>query len=141
VNPFFANTIWLAAAVQLLHRELIPPQSLDKVLVSSNFELLCMTYRQFAKYWEMSDTLHNNLTSLEEELKSLKTLDKEVTLGRRMSFDSQSVALSPAKRPFSTVSGPSARDFDDSIGGPEHRRGTVSPSKYECFPSCCGYHR
>lgn len=129
VNPFFANTIWLAAAVQLLHRELLPPQSADKVLISSNFELLCMTYRQFVKYWDMSDTLLNNLASLEEELKNLQTLGKEFSLGRRMSFDSSSASLSATKRAVSTVSGMSARDVDDSNDRPVHRSEVAAPGK------------
>lgn len=127
VNPFFANTIWLAAAVQLLHRELVTPHSADKVLISSNFELLCMSYRQFVNYWDMSDTLQKNLKSLEEELQSLQTLSKDVAFERRLSFDSQPVSLQVAKRASSTVSGLLARDFDDTTGQATRRRKTVSP--------------
>jgi hypothetical protein len=129
VNPFIANTIWLAAAVQLLHRELIPPQSVDKVLICSNFELLCMTYRQFVKYWDISATLQKNLDTLEEELKNLQTLGKEVALERRLSFDSQSVSLQAGKRAVSSASGLSARDFNYPVGGLERSQRTVSPGK------------
>lgn len=131
VNPFFANTIWLAAAVQLLHRELIPPQSLDKVLISSNFELLCMTYRQFVKYWETSDKLQNNLDNLEDELKNLQTLGKDMELGRRLSFDSQSVAARAERRPVSSASGFSVRDFEQAAGGVSQK--TASPGKQQAL--------
>ena len=43
VNPFLANTILLAGAVQLLHRELAPLSGSDKELTNSNFELLSTT--------------------------------------------------------------------------------------------------
>lgn len=130
VNPFIANTIWLAAAVQLLHRELIPAQSPDKVLISSNFELLCMTYGQFVKYWDMSDTLRSNLDTLEKELQSLQTLDKEMVMERRLSFDSQS----RSRREVSTVSGRSAQASQGSATSVERPlQTTISSSKNPYF--------
>ena len=131
VNPFFANTIWLAAAVQLLHRELVPPQSADKLLISSNFELLCLSYRQFVKYWDMSGTLQKNLENLEGEFISLQALGKDVSIERRLSFDSQSIPSRTSRRAASTMSGLSAPDPNDKIDGLE----SMSPGKKEVSPN------
>lgn len=67
VNPFLSNTVWLAAAVQLLHREL-GASGAEKDLASSNFEVLCMTHDQFVSYWNMSNALPQNLQTLGEQL-------------------------------------------------------------------------
>ncbi|RDL38598.1 uncharacterized protein BP5553_02938 [Venustampulla echinocandica] len=67
VNPFMSNTIWLAAAVQLLHRELGAPGA-EKDLANSNFEVLCMTHDQFVSYWNMSNALPQNLETLGGQL-------------------------------------------------------------------------
>ena len=67
VNPFLANTIWLGAAVKIIHREIAPAGS-DKDLLNSDFELMYQTWSQFVKYWEMSTTLKKNLEVLESEL-------------------------------------------------------------------------
>jgi len=69
VNPFLANSIWVAAAVQLLHRELVPVSSSNKERINSNFALLCMTYNQFVDYWSVSTTPQKTLDILEKELK------------------------------------------------------------------------
>lgn len=89
VNPFLANTIWLAAAVQLVHKELISSDGAEKDLICSNFELLCMAYRQFVDYWYMSDTLQGNLENLEKELKTLQSAENEGFMHRRLSSNSQ----------------------------------------------------
>jgi len=83
VNPFLSNIIWLAAAVQLLHRELYPASSSDKDLINSNFELLCMTYNQFVNYWNMSTTLQKNLHTLETEFQALQNDADEQQHGER----------------------------------------------------------
>ena len=71
VNPFLANTIWLAGAVQLLYRELAPMSRLEKDLTNSNFDLLSMTYDKFVSHWNMSPTLQKNLGRVEFELENL----------------------------------------------------------------------
>jgi len=69
VNPFLANTVWLAAAVQLLHKNMLSEKS-EEELVISKFEVLCTTYNQFVTYWDMSTTPRQNLVILENHLKT-----------------------------------------------------------------------
>ena len=73
VNPFLANITWLAGAVQLLHRELVPKSSSDRNVIQSNLELLTLTYNQFASFWNMSTTMQKNLEAIENELGKLHT--------------------------------------------------------------------
>lgn len=73
VNPFLANTIWLAGAVQLLYRELASLDASDKALTNSKLELLSMTYKRFVAYWDMSGTLNKNLEVVESELENFKS--------------------------------------------------------------------
>ena len=72
VNPFLANTIWLAGVVQLLYRELAPLESSNKELTNSNYELLSRTYNMFVSYWNMSPTMQKNLEIVESELENLQ---------------------------------------------------------------------
>ena len=70
VNPFLANTIWLAAAVQLIRRE-HAAESSQKEMMDSNFQLLSLTYDQFVKSWGLPPALRKNLDILEQELRKL----------------------------------------------------------------------
>ncbi|EXJ63554.1 uncharacterized protein A1O5_11315 [Cladophialophora psammophila CBS 110553] len=72
VNPFLANTIWLAGAVQLLYRELAPLDRSDRDLANSKLEVLSMTYNRFVGYWNMSSTLQKNLEVIESEIDNLR---------------------------------------------------------------------
>jgi hypothetical protein len=72
VNPFLVNTIWLAAAVQLLRRDLFSSTDTEKELVGSNFEVLRMTYDQFIEFWRTIGTAKKNLDALEVHLKTLQ---------------------------------------------------------------------
>ena len=67
VNPFLATTIWQAAAVQLVRKEFGPGDT-DPALIKSKFEVLCMTYKQFVRYWGTVTALEQNLDTLETEL-------------------------------------------------------------------------
>jgi len=71
VNPFLANTIWIAGAAQLLRRELAPGE-MNPETIQSSFELLCLTYRRFTDYWSMSNVPQKNLETLEIELERLR---------------------------------------------------------------------
>ncbi|EXJ83040.1 hypothetical protein A1O3_06857 [Capronia epimyces CBS 606.96] len=78
VNPYLANTIWLAAAVQIIHRALAQTNS-ERELINSNFELLSLTYNQFVSFWGMSDTLQKNLEAIEEEVESMQNTRPKYT--------------------------------------------------------------
>ncbi|ETN40265.1 uncharacterized protein HMPREF1541_04541 [Cyphellophora europaea CBS 101466] len=77
INPFLVNTIWLAAAVQLLRRELYCADDTEKELVHSNFEVLRMAYDQFVEYWRSIDTAKKNLDALEGQLKAFQVRAKK----------------------------------------------------------------
>jgi hypothetical protein len=71
VNPFLGNTIWLAAAVQLVYKVFCPSET-DKSLVDSNFNVLRLNYRQFAEFWTSSSALQQKLDLLEAQLKRFR---------------------------------------------------------------------
>jgi hypothetical protein len=71
VNPFLGSTIWLAAAVQLVYK-VFGPSETDKSLVDSNFNVLRLSYRQFAECWKTSSALQQKLDLLEAQLKSFR---------------------------------------------------------------------
>jgi hypothetical protein len=71
VNPFLGNTIWLAAAVQLVYKVFCPSET-DKSLVDSNFNVLRLNYRQFADFWTSSCALQQKLDLLEAQLKRFR---------------------------------------------------------------------
>lgn len=115
VNPFLANTIWLAGAVQLLYRELGSLSSAEKELTNSNLELLSMTYNRFVSYWNMASTLQKNLEVVESELEKIKAEAQKSQSSRRDMY--QTHRSSAAKRR------PSKRDNDSPTqrtanGGP-----------------------
>ncbi|KAI1613895.1 fungal-specific transcription factor domain-containing protein [Exophiala viscosa] len=83
VNPFIANTIWLAGAVQLLYRELAPLDKSDRDYTSSKLDLLSMTYNKFVKYWNMSTTLQKNLEVVESEIRNLQSDGRKPDSGSR----------------------------------------------------------
>jgi hypothetical protein len=72
LNPFLASTSWLAGAVQLVRRSLLPDDSSEKDLVASNFALLSMTYRKTVAFWNMSRTPLSHWQSLEDDLEHIK---------------------------------------------------------------------
>ena len=51
VNPFLACTIWIAAAVQLVHRVFGPPGT-NRRFLQSNFDRLRSNYEPYVKYWQ-----------------------------------------------------------------------------------------
>ncbi|KIW31790.1 uncharacterized protein PV07_03382 [Cladophialophora immunda] len=60
VNPFLASTAWLAGAVQLLRRSRLSDDDPDRDLVTSNFELVRLTYEKTVDFWNMPRVpLHN----------------------------------------------------------------------------------
>jgi hypothetical protein len=71
VNPFLANTIWIAGAAQLLRPELVPGY-MDPEMIQSSFELLCLTHKRFTNHWRMSNVPQKNLESLKVELERLR---------------------------------------------------------------------
>lgn len=68
VNPLLANTVWLAAAIQLLRGELAATNSTENELVKSNFAVLSLTYDQFVAFWKPSEAPKQNLATLERYL-------------------------------------------------------------------------
>lgn len=84
VNPFVANTIWLAGAVQLLYRELAPIDKSDRDFTNSKLELLSMTYNRFVKYWDMATTLQKTLEVVQSEIRSLRCEARKGSQGSQL---------------------------------------------------------
>ncbi|KAM0219270.1 hypothetical protein ACHAQD_006486 [Fusarium lateritium] len=72
VNPYLVNTIWLAGAVQLFHKLLVPSTTAGQELINSNFQVLNTTHKRFSQYWNTSKTLQNNLEVVESELEAFE---------------------------------------------------------------------
>ncbi|PHH93379.1 hypothetical protein CDD83_3692 [Cordyceps sp. RAO-2017] len=72
VNPLLANTVWLASAVQLLRREMTRLDAAEREVVVSKFEVLDMTYDQFANLWSAPKAPKKNLAALEAFLRAAR---------------------------------------------------------------------
>lgn len=73
VNPFLASTAWLAGAVQLLRRSRLSGDDRDRDLITSSFELVCLTYQKTVDYWNMSLVPLRNWETLESGLEGTKS--------------------------------------------------------------------
>ncbi|PYI05429.1 hypothetical protein BO78DRAFT_371111 [Aspergillus sclerotiicarbonarius CBS 121057] len=78
VNPFLANTVWLAAAVFLVYSYF--GVSLDSAqegqLIKSNVWVLKAVYLQFLRWWGISDILVSKFDELEQELQRWVHVEK-----------------------------------------------------------------
>jgi hypothetical protein len=72
VNPMLANTIWLAAAAQVLCTVFGPEQGTDRRVAESNLDLLRGTFRLYASFWDIDPSLQERLGGLEQSLMGLK---------------------------------------------------------------------
>jgi len=75
INPCLTSTIWLASAVQLVRKELVPLGT-NRDLIKSKFEALHMTYKQSAEFWDVQTALQQNLELLEAQLGSFHNTHK-----------------------------------------------------------------
>ncbi|KAK7206983.1 fungal-specific transcription factor domain-containing protein [Myxozyma melibiosi] len=73
INPFLASTIWLASAVELVHKE-FGPSGTNRGLIKSKFEVLYQTYKKCVSFWGIETALQHNLELLEEELERYRKL-------------------------------------------------------------------
>ena len=71
VNPFLANTIWLAAAAQIVSRIFGPP-TIDRRLAGSNFDVLRGTFNTYVSFWKVSPALKTKLDNMELKLDQLR---------------------------------------------------------------------
>jgi hypothetical protein len=67
INPFLSSTIWLASAVQILHKE-VERDEASRTLIRSKFDVLHMTYLRCVSFWNIHTALQQNLEALETEL-------------------------------------------------------------------------
>jgi hypothetical protein len=75
INPFLSSTIWLASAVQLVHKEFGPPGT-NRSLVKSKFEVLYMTYKRCIRFWDTQTALQQNLEMLETQLEEFRNSEQ-----------------------------------------------------------------
>ncbi|KEF58645.1 uncharacterized protein A1O9_06571 [Exophiala aquamarina CBS 119918] len=114
VNPFTASTTWLAGAVQLLHRSLLPEECSNRDLIKSNFDLLCLTYQKTIEFWSMSrvplkhwETLENGLEKMRDNPSGEERYQYErpfVFTGGTTGHQPQSKRTSPQAAPQNTAS-------------------------------------
>jgi hypothetical protein len=67
INNFLSSTIWLASAVQLVHKE-FGPLGTNRSLIKSKFEVLNMTYKKCVSFWNIQTAMQRNLETLESQL-------------------------------------------------------------------------
>jgi hypothetical protein len=68
VNPYYASTIWIAAALQVFKRFALRDNI--SVIAQRQYDLLRRFYLQFSHFWETPLALLQNLDSLEARLES-----------------------------------------------------------------------
>jgi hypothetical protein len=83
LNPFLANTIWLAAAVFLSYR-IFAPVGISEDLIESKVEVLRMNLGQYTKFWNIPSVLQRNLDFIEDRLEQFRLL--RGTAGKEAQF-------------------------------------------------------
>lgn len=71
INNFLSSTIWLASAVQMVHKEFGPPGT-NTLLIKSKFEALNMTYKKCVCFWDIQTAMQRNLETLEAQLEMFR---------------------------------------------------------------------
>lgn len=103
INNFLSSTIWLASAVQLVHKEFGPPGT-NISLVKSKFEVLNMTYKKCVSFWDIQTAMQRNLETLESQLelfripvpKKLDNVQQKAYRRPQMRKQSRTDGLSPS---------------------------------------------
>jgi hypothetical protein len=90
INAYLASTIWLAAAIQLVHKE-FGLRGMNKAPVKSKFDDLYMTYKKCASYWDIQTALQPNLESLESQLNTIREENKSPVEARTKTRDHRRV--------------------------------------------------
>lgn len=80
VNPFLANSIWFAAAAQVVCR-LFGPPSIDRRLAASNFDVLRWTLNLYVSFWGVCSTLKQKLDGLESRLDQVRRASEAEMMG------------------------------------------------------------
>jgi hypothetical protein len=80
VNPFLANSIWFAAAAQVVSR-LFGPPSVDRRLAASNFDVLRWTLNLYVSFWGVCSTLKQKLDGLESRLDQVRKASEAEIMG------------------------------------------------------------
>lgn len=71
VNPLLANTVYLAAAAQVVYR-IINPSAVNCRKVDSNIDLLRLTFNSYVSFWNVASTLQDKLNTLETRLETIR---------------------------------------------------------------------
>lgn len=80
VNPLLANSIWCAAAAQVVCR-LFGPPSIDRSLAASNFDVLRWTLNLYVSFWGVCSTLKQKLDGLESRLDQIRRASEAEMVG------------------------------------------------------------
>lgn len=74
VNPLLANTVYLAAAAQVVYR-IINPSAVNCRKVDSNIDLLRLTFNSYVSFWNVASALQDKLNTLETRLETIRARD------------------------------------------------------------------
>lgn len=119
VNPFLANTIWLAAASQVACRIFGPPVA-NTQAVQSNLDLLRLTFNSFVSFWNSSSILQERLNTLESRLQSFRSGETGKSIDtRQISYNDSN---QPGSDRRSTASRQQDVDMGESVDVPRHEK-------------------
>lgn len=113
VNPFLANTIWLATALQAFRKIFVSDST--PVFTETKYERLRSTYIQFARFWGGPPHLLRDLDSLETRLELRQRELHQCELSWRTAHKSQQNLSRKQKEQGSLVSAVAERQSGSHI--------------------------
>ncbi|KAK5047274.1 hypothetical protein LTR84_006796 [Exophiala bonariae] len=129
VNPYYASTIWIAAAILVFKRMALRDNASD--LSQRQYDLLRRSYLQFSRTWETPTALLQNLDSLEARL---ETRQKEFELSETRAWnididDQRSNGEAQSSMTTESTMRPAYQDrpFHDCVGLRDNQGNTSQP--------------
>lgn len=95
INPFLINTLWFAASAQIACK-VFGPDSINKQLASSNFDLLTLAIDKSIEFWDCVDILKHRLSRIEGRLERLMQDGQD---GDAEALTQREVAMAPQPNP------------------------------------------
>jgi hypothetical protein len=111
INPFLTSTIWLAAAVQLLHKTFGPPTQTE--LVQSRFYVLYLVYRQSVGFWGTQTAMQDNLEWLKAKLEG--AVEASAETGSEQIRGGQAGNVEEGEKAYDRIDGPRRRKENGKI--------------------------
>lgn len=102
INPCVANAVWFGAAA-LVVGQVLGPNTVDRPLLSTNFDLLRATVREYTRVSKVPETLLTSLDTLEGNLRAL-TEKTAPSLPQRSPISASETTRSPQSLAESNLS-------------------------------------